>query len=338
MIAFCIRAVALIFSLWCAALLLFTWPEFGRATAIVVAVLGAAAVPAWRWAGFFRGLWLAAIAACLVWWNRITPSNERNWKPSVEILPYAEINGDEITVHNIRNFHYRSESDFDRNYYDKKFNLSEISGVDVFTSYWSSDLIAHIMVSFAFREEDFIAFSIETRNEESESYSTWGGFFRQYELTFVAADERDLIGLRTTHRQPNEQVYLFRTATKLENAQRFFLSYIERINQLKEAPEFYNTMTTNCSTSVLLCTSAFPNKIPVTWQVFVSGFFPEYLYGLGTLDKNYSLEDLKGLGHVNQRSVQAGYADDYSLRIRAGVPRRQPLPLPSKSAITSSIR
>ena len=141
---------------------------------------------------------------------------------------------------------------------------------------------------------------------------------------YVAADEQDLIGLRTSVRKPHEEVYLFRTRTKLENARRLFRSYLEEINSLRQRPEFYNTATTNCTTSVLLRTAAFPTKLPFTWQVLVSGYFPDYLHGLGGLDQDRSVEELRRLGHINQRAQEAFGTTDFSRQIRKGVPHPSP--------------
>jgi hypothetical protein len=151
-----------------------------------------------------RGLtfvvFLAAFAGLTWWWSTIPPSNDRVWQKDVAVLPYAVIRGNEIRIHNIRNFHYRSETDYDIRYYAKTFDLAKLSSVDLIAVYWMGDAIAHIMVSFGFEGKEYIAFSIETRKEEGEDYSTIKGFFKQYELIYIAGDERDLIRLRTDYR------------------------------------------------------------------------------------------------------------------------------------------
>ena len=187
----------------------------------------------------------------MVWWQTIKPSNERDWQTDVAILPYAEIEGDIVTVHNIRNFDYRSETDYTPAYYDKRFDLRKLEGVDLVAVYWMGPAIAHIFVSFAFAGGDHLAISIETRKEKEESYSTLRGFFRQYELYYVVADERDVIRLRTNYRNdPPEDVYVYRVHGPLENVRRVFLGYMNEINALQTHPEFYNTLTTNCTTGI----------------------------------------------------------------------------------------
>ncbi|HTL54519.1 MAG TPA: DUF4105 domain-containing protein, partial [Candidatus Limnocylindrales bacterium] len=161
-----------------------------------------------------RPWWLARLvffggAACVIIWFLLTPpSNNRDWQPDVAILPYTEIDNDQVTIHNIRNCEYRSETDYTVRHYDKTFDLSKLQSVDLYVVYWGSPMIAHTMLSFGFAGGDYVCFSIETRKEKGEAYSAIKGFFRQFELTYVIGDERDLVRLRTNFR--GEQVYLYR--------------------------------------------------------------------------------------------------------------------------------
>ena len=170
----------------------------------------------------------------LLVWRSVEPSNHRNWQPDVAELPYARFDGDLVTIHNIRNFDYRSETDYTPHYYDKTFDLRELDSVDLIAVYWMGDAIAHIMLSFGFAGRDYVTVSIETRKERGESYDTVRGFFRQYELIYIVGDERDLIRLRTNYRKdPPEDVYLYRAHGPRENARRLFLDYFREINALR---------------------------------------------------------------------------------------------------------
>ena len=164
---------------------------------------------------------LLVFAAVAAWWMTIPASNDRTWQRDVAVLPYAEVRGDLVTVHNIRNLAYRTETDFDARYYDKTFDLKQLDSVDLIAVYWMGDAIAHVMISFGFQERDFVSFSIEIRKEDGEEYSTLKGIFKQYELTYIVGDERDLIRVRTDLRNPPEDVYLFRTRISQENAANF---------------------------------------------------------------------------------------------------------------------
>jgi len=272
-------------------------------------------------------LFAAAFVAFLVRWSGVQPSNDRDWQGDVAVLPYATFDGELVTVHNIRNFDYRTETDFTPRYYDKTFDLSQLDSADLIAVYWMGDAIAHIMVSFGFAERDFLAVSIETRKEKGESYDTLKGFFRQYELTYVVGDERDLIRLRTNFRKdPPEDAYLYRTKTPLDNIRRLFMSYFEEINQLQTAPEFYNTLTTNCTTNVLRHTRVNPGEHSYNWKILLSGYTPLYTYELGRLDTSIPFEDLKRRSHINAAARAADQAEDFSQRIRVGLPRPQFVP------------
>ncbi|MFZ0613462.1 MAG: DUF4105 domain-containing protein, partial [Desulfobacterales bacterium] len=127
-------------------------------------------------------VFLVVFAGIVAWWLTIPASNHRAWQADVALLPYATVTGEQVTIHNIRNLNYRTETDFDVRYFDKTFDLGRLQSVDLIAVYWMGDAIAHVMVSFGFQEQDFVTFSIETRKEKGEDYSTLKGFFKQYEL------------------------------------------------------------------------------------------------------------------------------------------------------------
>ena len=268
----------------------------------------------------------AAFAAVLLWWMSIEPSNERDWQAEVAVLPYATRDGDLVTLHNVRNFDYRTEQDFEVRYDERTFDLGALDALDLSAVYWAGDAIAHIMVSFGFAGE-YVTFSIETRKETGEAYSSIAGFFREYELIYVVGDERDLIRVRTNYRDPQESVYLYRTRADPEAARRLFLEYLEKINRLRDSPEFYNTLTTNCTTDVWLLVRALSDRFPLDWRVLLSGHFPEYLYELGSLDTGLPFEELKAQSLINDKAHAADQAADFSRRIRESLPRP-----PSRSA------
>jgi hypothetical protein len=262
--------------------------------------------------------------ALVLWWSTIPASNSRDWQPDVAVLPYATVDGDRVTVHNIRHFAYRTATDFSPRYYDKTFDLQRLEAVDLIGSYWAGEAIAHLMVSFGFGEQDYVAISIETRKERTEDYSSIKGFFKQYELTYVVADERDVIRLRTTYRQPPENVYLYRTNTPPAQARRLFLDYMREINRLVEQPAFYNTLTTNCTTNILFHARASGGSARYNWKILLSGYVPAYAYENGRLDTSLSFAELKQHSHINTRVQAAGEAPDFSRRLRAGLPRPPP--------------
>jgi hypothetical protein len=282
-----------------------------------VGALIALFVPRWRRLG--AGVIGALCVALAVFWTSLEPTNNREWRAEVAVLPYATISGDQVTVHNIRNFDYRSEDDYKVAYYDKTFDLQKLRTVDIVASYWMGPSIAHVFVSFGFEGDDYLAISIEVRKPKGETYSTLKGFFRQYELIYVAADERDVIRLRTNYRRdPPEQVYVFRTKASNEAGRRLFMEYMQRLNALRTQPEFYNTLTTNCTTDIWMNDHVNPGRVPLNWKIVVSGYVPEYLYQEGRLeDMGLSFAELQRRDHVNDRAKAADSAADFSIRIRA---------------------
>jgi Domain of unknown function (DUF4105) len=295
--------------------------RYSLATAFAVASLAALialALRRWRWRVFTA--YLILFAALLTWFFAIEPSNERDWQTDVAVLPYATIEGDIVTVHNIRNFDYRSETEYTPAYYDKRFDLNKLEGVDLVAVYWMGPAIAHTFVSFAFAGGDHVAVSIETRKEKSEAYSTIKGFFRQYELFYVVADERDVIRLRTNYRRdPPEDVYVYRVQGPIENGQRLFMEYMRQINALKAKPDFYNTLINNCTTAIWYNTLVNAGHLRFSWKILASGYVPDYLYEQGRLDTSVPFAELKQRAHANARAQAADKADDFSRRIRMGV-------------------
>jgi len=270
----------------------------------------------WRAVGVFA---VAFVLALLVWGNA-TPSNSRDWQPEVAVLPHATIDGDRVTVHNIRNFDYRSETDFTPAYYDRTFDLRKLDRVDLVAVYWIGPAIAHLFLTFGFGDEH-LAISIEARKDRTKPYGTVPGFFQQYELVYVVGDERDVIRLRTNYRKsPPEDVYLFRVVGPIENGRRVFLDYLRDINKLRTQPRFYNTLTTNCTTMILAHSAVNPGHIPYSWKVLLSGYAPEYVYERGRLDQSLPFEELKRRSLINAAAQAADKAPDFSKRIRAGLP------------------
>jgi hypothetical protein len=262
-----------------------------------------------------------AFGMLLVFWSHIAPSNNREWKPGVAVLAYATFDGNRVTLHNIRDFDYRTESDFRIAYYDRTFDLDRLDSVDLLASYWAGPRIAHVIVSFGFRDSPPVAISIERRDERNEDYSTIKGLFKQYELFYVVADERDVVRLRTNvRRDPPEQVYLYRVHGRRDDARRLFLAYMEELNSLQQHPRFYNTLTTNCTTSIWLNARVNPERVPFSWKILLSGYLPEYLYEQGRLDTTVPFAELQRRSLINPAAAAADRDSEFSQRIRAGIP------------------
>ena len=273
----------------------------------------------WRWRSF--GAFTALFGVLLLAWTTIEPSNDRAWEPENAVLAYADIDGERITLHNIRNFNYRTDTDFTPAYYDRTFDLRQLDSVDMFTVYWAGPAIAHVFLSFGFTDGAHVAFSIETRREKGQVYSSIAGFFRQYTLYYVVGDERDIVRLRTNYRHdPTEQVYLYRLRGSEAGAQRLFLAYLREINALKQHAEWYNTLTSNCTNSIWWMSRLNPGHVPYSWKILLSGHLPEYLYEQGRLDTSVPFAELQRRAYINPLAQAANQAEDFSQRIRAAQP------------------
>lgn len=305
---------------WAALAILFSnLPGFLRPWIAGIFVVGSLVALFGRYDSWWiRPAFLVACAAVLVWWLLIPPSNNRNWQPDVALLPWADIRGDMVTIHNIRNCDYRSETDYTVRYYDRTFDLSKLKSIDLSLVHWGAPFIAHTMLSFGFEGGDYICFSVETRKEIGEAYSAIKGFFRQYELIYVVADERDLIGLRTNYR--GEQVYLYRLNEPPDLVRKIFLDYLREVNSLKGRPEWYNALTGNCMTSFRINEAPYNPGARLDWRLVVNGFVDEMLYERKAVDTSLPFPELKKRSLINEKAAGRDKSPDFSRLIRIEQP------------------
>jgi hypothetical protein len=264
-------------------------------------------------------IWALALGAILFWWSTLTPTNDADWQPDVARLAWGEVDGDRLTIHNLRNADYRTEQDYTVRYEDRTYDLSKLRGLDLFMIYWGSPLIAHTIMSWQFDVGPPLAISIETRKKVGQEYSALEGFFKQYELIYVAADERDVIRLRTNYR--GEEVYLYRLKTPLPQARALLLDYVQSMNDLRDHPQFYNALTDNCTTTIRRhVTHVDPNAPRFDWRLIANGYGDELMYERGNVDTRMSFPELRARGRVNAKAKAADQDPAFSIRIREGVP------------------
>jgi len=263
--------------------------------------------------------WYAiAVAVVLVWWLNLAPSNNRPWRADVRELASATVDGNQVTIRNVRNFRYRSENDYDPFWETRVYDLSEIKALDLYLVYWGPTMIAHTILSWMFEDDAgnhrYLAISIETRKEETETYSALRGFFRQYELYYVVADERDVIALRTNHR--GEEVYLYRLNTSPDNARKILLHYFDEINRLVDEPKWYNAATHNCTTAARKHTMTVAKDAPWDWRFLLNGRLDELGYERGSIRTDLTFAQLRMRSNITERSKTAGLGPDYSDELR----------------------
>lgn len=271
--------------------------------------------PWWRRLGVI----VAWFGVVLAWWLTLKPSNHGDWQADVAQKPWAEVNGDEVTIHNVRNCEYRTDTDFTPRWETRKLRLSQLTHIDLFINYWGSPWMAHPIVSFQFADAPPLCFSIETRKKTGQSYSAIGGLYRQYDLIFIASDERDVVRVRTNYRK-GEDAYLYRTAAGLKQTRERFLEYIGSINALRDQPRWYNAVTTNCTTGIRSQHPA-SERMPWDWRLLVNGKGDELLYERHEiLTDGLPFAELKQRALINSVARAANEDPDFSARIRKGRP------------------
>lgn len=259
-----------------------------------------------------------AFLVVLGWWLTLQPRQDRDWKPEVATLAYAEMKGDLVMIHNVRNFEYRTESDFIPRYEKRSYDLRQLRGVDLFINTWSSPIMAHPIVSFDFGEGRHVCFSIETRPERNEGFSALGGLYRRFELIYVVADERDVVRLRTNYRK-GEEAYLYRLNVSPERARDAFMEYVWSLNELHAKARWYNAITDNCTTAIRH-QRATREKLPWDWRMLINGYADRMMYEHRAFDQSVDFDELKRRARVTERARAADQAPDFSEKIRAGIP------------------
>lgn len=262
-----------------------------------------------------------ACLVLLVWWSTLQPSHERPWADDVARLLEAEVDGNLVTLRNVRNFEWRTETDYTSRWETRSYDLDRLASADLILSYWMGPQIAHTLVSFGFDDGEQLVFSLEIRKERHEDFSAIGGFFRRFEQVIIAADERDIIRTRSNVR--GEDVHLFRLEMSPEELRALLLGYVERANALGDTPQFYNTLTSNCTTIVFELARQIAPTLPLDYRLLLSGHLAEYVHDLGRLAPGYAYAQLHARGHINARAIASDGGDDpaaFSRHIRQGVP------------------
>lgn len=247
---------------------------------------------------------------------RLEPSNVRTWSRDQATLPYADIDGDLVTIHNIRDCDYKSESVYEVRHYDKTYDLKQLKSVDFLrVPFPETPELAHTMLSFGFGDKEYLGVSVEIRKEEGETYQPIAALFNKYEIMYVLADERDLIGLRSNHRL--NDVYLYETRATPELTRKMFEDVLARVNKLRDKPEFYNTLTNNCTTNIVDHVNQLsPGRIKYDYRVLLPGLSDRLAYDAGLLKTPYSFDETRRAARITDLAYKAREAPDFSQQIR----------------------
>ena len=311
--------VAFVCATWAAGALYYDFPAAGSLAAILFLLVLLAAIIFVRRKLLKLAIVFGEFAFVGVWWLTLKPSNNRAWQPDVAQTAWAEINGDDVTVHNVRNCDYRTETDFTTHWETRTVRLSQITGMDLAIMYWGSPWMAHPIVSFRFPDALPLCFSIETRKTIGQEYSAVRGLYRQYTLIYIVADERDSIRVRSNYRH-GEDVYLYRTMASPAQARVRFLEYVNTINMLHDHPRWYNAITTNCTTNIRT-QRPMSQRAPWDWRMLVNGKADEMLYERHAIATGgLPFSELKQRSLINKRARSADKDPDFSRLIREELP------------------
>lgn len=254
--------------------------------------------------------------------SKLKPSNDRQWVPEMATLPYviASPGSPTLTIKNIRNSKYVTAEDYIVQHYDRTIDISDIQSADyIVAPFNGAEALAHTMISFGLTDGSFIVVSVEVRKEQGEEYSALQGLGPKFELMYIIGDEKDLIRIRTGHR--DTAVYVYPTVATPEHAQALFIDIMARVNKLASKPEFYNTLTNNCTTNLKKHVNRIAGgRLKYDWRVLLPAHSAKYAYDLGLLDNSIPFEDLQSLSLVNDLADKYYNAPDFSHKIRG---RRQ---------------
>ena len=260
---------------------------------------------------------VVACAAVVVAWTSISPSTDRPWIPEQARVPHATMHGDSVRIRNVRDFTYTARQSFTSKYDDRSYDLGKLVSVwyvlTPFTERWRGP--AHSFVSFGFADSQFVSISVEARREPGETYDAVKGLFKRFEIMYVVGDERDLIGQRAAF--STERVYLYPIKTSPERMRQMFLAMLERANKLREQPEFYNTLTNNCTSNVVAHVNRIsPGKVPSGLKTILPGYTDEVAHRLGLIDTELDIDRARDRYLVNARAKQFIADPLFSFRIR----------------------
>ncbi|WP_440224991.1 Lnb N-terminal periplasmic domain-containing protein [Dokdonella sp. MW10] len=279
----------------------------------------AAAVLVWRSAARYAvpGFTIA-FALLLAWWVSLAPAGTRAWADDVAHLATGTVDGDIVTLHAVRDFDWRTKDDYTPRWEPRRYDLAHLASTDVILSYWAGEWIAHTLVSFGFDDGSHVVFSVEIRREAHERFSEIGGFFKQFELSVIAADERDIVRVRTNVR--GEDDYLYRLQLDPDARRALFLAYVDEANRLARDPRWYHTVTANCTTLVYhMARQILGGGLPMDYRVLLSGYLDRYLYDIGGLDRNLPFDTLRTQARITDRARAADRSATFSADIRAGM-------------------
>lgn len=313
-----LAAGILLVTFWAALALWFRLPLPEWARLLAAATFGllglAAAFAPARRRHAAAGLFGLAFAGVLAWWVSIVPPAEADWSPDVARQVTGTVEGSVLTLTDVRNFEWRSDDDFTPVWETRSYDLDELRTLDMFLSYWAGPHMAHMILSFGFADGRYLAWSVEVRRRRGGGFSPIADLFKSNTLVLVAAEERDVVGVRTNIR--GEDVQRYRLDIPRQIIRGLLLQYVADANRLAAQPAFYNSLTTNCTTTVVRMARALGDLLPADWRLIVNGYLPEYAYDRGALDRSRPMAELRAEARISPRALAVGLTPSFSQDIR----------------------
>jgi hypothetical protein len=310
-------------SAWSALALWFRLPApepLRAAAAFVFALLGLATIVALlvRRSRIALVVFALAFAGLLAWWSTIKPPLDGDWAPDVARQTTGSMEGDILTLSDVRDFDWRTDNDFTEKWSKRSYDLAKLKTLDLFLAYWAGPEMAHVIMSFGFDDGEHIAWSVEVRRERTSEFSPIADAFKSHTLVYLATTERDSVRLRSNVR--GEDVRLYRLTTPPDQARALLKEYVVESTALAEQPKWYNSITANCATVVFKLVRAAGSTLPLDWRLVVNGFLPGYLYDHGAVVTTMPLSELMERARISEKARAADASPDFSRLIRVGVP------------------
>jgi hypothetical protein len=316
-----VSVIALVLSLWCIGAIWYCGIDGPVLRGVAVAAFALGFPIAWFLARRRRVvavLYLAISGGIILAWQAVRPSNNRDWSPDMAVLPHVDFEANLAHVRNVRFCKYLTPDEYTVEHYDKTFDLDKLESAHFMVEpFWGFEGSAHTLLSFGFEGGDYVSVSVELRREQGEHFSPLAGLFRQYELMYVIGDDRDLIKLRTNYRL--DKVYLYPIDAPPEKLRELFTDMLQRANQLWTRPEFYNTLTSTCTTNIVRHINRIaPRTVPFSYKVLLPGYSDQLAYDLGLISADLPLEETKRRFRIDKLARSIGDDPHFSARIRGG--------------------
>jgi hypothetical protein len=314
-----VAVVVVVLSLWCIGAIWYCGIDGPILRGVAAAAFALGFSVAWflsRRRRVVAVLFLGLCGGIILAWQAVRPSNDRDWSPDMVVLPHVDFEGSLAHVHNVRFCKYVTPDEYTVEHYDKTFDLDKLESAHFMVEpFWGFEGSAHTLLSFGFEGGDYVSVSVELRREKGEHFSPLAGLFRQYELMYVIGDDRDLIRLRTNYRQ--DKVYLYPIDAPPEKLRELFTDMLQRANQLRMRPEFYNTLTSTCTTNIVKHINRIsPRTVPYSYKVLLPGYSDQLAYDLGLISADLSLEETKRRYRIDELARTLGDDPHFSARIR----------------------